>query len=68
MVLYVRKHATPLQLAKFIAFQLATVPLQYVRRLLSGEQAGVTAKVRGMLDAVRGLPLPLAELGLRPPP
>ncbi len=68
MVLYVRKHATAPQLAKFIAFQLATVPLQYVRRRMSGEQAGVTAKVRGMLDAARGLPLPLAELGLRPQP
>jgi len=68
MVLYVRKHATALQLAKFIAFQLATVPLQYVRRRISGEQAGVTAKVRGMLDAARGLPLPLVELGLRPQP
>jgi len=68
MVLYVRKHATRLQLAKFIAFQLATVPLQYVRRWLSGEQAGVTAKVRGMLDGVRGRPLPLAELGLRSQP
>ncbi|HVM96413.1 MAG TPA: glycosyltransferase family 2 protein [Candidatus Acidoferrales bacterium] len=65
MVLYVRKHATPLQMMKFLAFQLATVPLQYVRRWLSGEQAGVRSKVRGMLDAVRGRPLPLVELGLR---
>jgi GT2 family glycosyltransferase len=68
MVLYVRKHATTLQLAKFIAFQLVTVPLQYLRRWVSGEQAGVTAKVRGMLDGARGLPLPLVELGLRPQP
>ncbi len=66
MVLYVRKHATALQLLKFIAFQLATIPLQYVRRWMSGEQAGVASKVRGMLDAVRGRPLPLVELGLRP--
>ena len=66
MVLYVRKHATPLQVAKFILFQLATVPLQYVRRWISGEQAGVTSKVRGMIDAIRRRPLPLVELGLRP--
>ena len=66
MVLYVRKHATALQAAKFMAFQLVTLPLQYVRRLLTGEQAGVSSKVRGMLDALRGRPLPLVELGLRP--
>jgi len=65
MVLYVRKHATPLQAAKFVAFQLATVPLQYVRRWLTGEQAGVSSKVRGMLDAVRRRPSPLKELGLQ---
>ncbi|MBI3781896.1 MAG: glycosyltransferase family 2 protein [Deltaproteobacteria bacterium] len=65
MVLYVRKHATPLQKLKFLAFQLATVPLQYIRRRLSGEHAGVESKVRGMLDALRHRPLPLVELGLR---
>jgi hypothetical protein len=66
MVLYVRKHATVRQAAKFITFQVVTVPLQYVRRWLTGEQAGVTSKVRGMLDAWRRRPLPLADLGLRP--
>ena len=65
MVLYVRKHATPRQAAKFVAFQLATLPFQYLRRLLTWEQAGVSLKVRGMLDALRGRPLPLVELGLR---
>ncbi len=65
MVLFVRKHASPLQKCKFVAFQIATLPLQYVRRLLTGEQAGVTYKVRGMWDALRGRPIPFAELGLR---
>jgi len=64
MVLYVRKHASALQVAKFVAFQVGTVPLQYVRRWLKGEQAGVTAKVRGMLDGLRGTPLCLEKLGL----
>lgn len=66
MVLYVRKHATAFQLAKFVTFQVSTLPFQYARRFLSGEQAGVSLKVRGMLDALRGRPLPLVELGLRP--
>jgi GT2 family glycosyltransferase len=68
MVLYLRKHATRLQALKFIGFQLVMLPLQYVRRWLSGEHAGVTLKVRGMLDGWRGRPLPLVELGLLPPP
>jgi hypothetical protein len=66
MVLYVRKHASRLQVVKFVTFQVLTIPLQYVRRLITGEQAGVTSKVRGMLDGWRRRPLPLAELGLRP--
>lgn len=66
MVLFVRKHGTPLQVAKFILFQVLTVPLQYLRRLLTGEQAGVTLKVRGMLDGLLRRPAPLSELGLRP--
>ncbi len=65
MVLYVRKHATGRQAAKFVAFQLVTLPFQYLRRLLTWEQAGVSLKVRGMLDGLRGRPLPLVELGLR---
>lgn len=67
MVLYVRKHATRAQVAKFIAFQIVTVPLQFLRRWLTGEQAGVISKVQGMWDAVHGRPLPLVALGLRPP-
>ncbi len=66
MILYVRKHATRRQAIKFLAFQLLTLPFQYLRRLLTWEQAGVSLKVRGMLDGLRRRPLPLIELGLRP--
>jgi GT2 family glycosyltransferase len=65
MVRYVRKHANRRQIAKFVAVQAVAVPLQFVRRTFTGEQAGVRLKVRGMLDALRGRPLPLVELGLR---
>jgi len=65
MVLYVRKHGTLLQRLKFAAFVLATLPAQYLRRLATGEQQGVALKVRGMLDGLRGRPIPLEELGLR---
>lgn len=65
MVLFVRKHATVGQACKFVAFQLLTLPLQYLRRTLSGEQAGVSFKVRGMIDALRKKPIPFTQLGLR---
>jgi len=65
MVLFVRKHARWYQSLQFAAFQIATIPLQYLWRCLTGEQRGVVLKVRGMLDALRGQPLPLEELGLR---
>lgn len=65
MVLFVRKHARWYQTLRFVAFQLATLPLQYLRRSFTGEQRGVVLKVRGMLDACRGRPLPLEELGFR---
>jgi GT2 family glycosyltransferase len=64
-VLYARRHGTPAQRAKLAVAILATLPFQYARRVLSGEQAGVSIKVRGWLDGLRNRPLPLAELGLR---
>jgi GT2 family glycosyltransferase len=67
MVLYVCKHASVRQRLKFAAFVLGTLPGQFIRRLFSGEQAGVVLKARGMLDALRDRPIPLEELGLRPP-
>jgi hypothetical protein len=65
MILYVRKHGSILQKLKFAAFVLTTLPVQYLRRLASGEQQGVVLKVRGMLDGLRRRPIPLEELGLR---
>ncbi|MBI4517288.1 MAG: glycosyltransferase family 2 protein [Deltaproteobacteria bacterium] len=65
MVLFVRKHARWYQALRFLAAQLAALPLQYLTRRWRGEQAGVFLKIRGMLDALRGRPLPLEELGLR---
>ncbi len=65
MVLFVRKHARWHQALRFLALQLGTLPLQYLRRCLTGEQRGVVLKTRGMLDAWRGRPLPLKELGFR---
>ena len=65
MVLYVRKHASAGETLKFAAFVLGSLPLQYLRRLATGEQHGVVLKARGMLDALRRKPIPLEELGLR---
>lgn len=65
MVLFVRKHARWHQALLFVALNLATLPLQFLRRLLTAEQHGVVLKVRGMLDGWRDRPLPLEELGLR---
>ena len=65
MVLFVKKHARWYQCLRFIASQLGALPLQYITRRLRGEQQGVVLKIRGMLDALRGRPLPLDELGLQ---
>jgi GT2 family glycosyltransferase len=65
MVLFVRKHARWYQAVQFLLFQVTTLPLQFLWRWLRGERRGVVLKVRGMLDALRGRPLPLQELGLR---
>ncbi|GIW39728.1 MAG: glycosyl transferase [Candidatus Binatia bacterium] len=64
MVLFVRKHASPAQKAKFTLFTLGTLPLQYVRRLLRNEQGGVVLKARGLYDGWKGKDVPVAELGL----
>lgn len=66
MVLFVRKHAQPFQMLKFVVFLAVTLPGQYLRRRLTGEQAGVVLKVKGILDGLFRRQLPLAELGLRP--
>ena len=64
MVRFVKCHASPMQKVKFTFFVVATTPFSFVRRFLRGEHPGVIAKVRGMLDTIRGRPLPRDELGL----
>jgi len=64
-ILFARKHATRAQKAKLAAFILLSLPLQYLRRVPVGEGRGVTLKVEGWLDGLRGRPIPLEELGLR---
>jgi GT2 family glycosyltransferase len=66
-VLYSKRHGSPGQRLYFAAWIVVTLPFQYLRRLLSGEQAGVRIKVRGWMDALTGRPIPLEELGLRDP-
>jgi hypothetical protein len=65
MVLFVKKHASPLQRCKFALFVLGTLPAQLLRRWISGEHRGVLMKLDGMLAGWRGTPLPLADLGLQ---
>ena len=64
-VLYARRHGTAAQILLMGVSILATLPFQYGKRLLSGESAGVTIKIRGWLDALGGRPIPLEALGLR---
>jgi GT2 family glycosyltransferase len=65
-IVYASRHGTPAQRVKMAAAILGTLPFQYLRRLATGEQAGVSIKVRGWLDGLRGRPIPMKELGLRP--
>lgn len=63
-VLFARRHGGLVERLRFALAVVATMPFQYLRRLASGEQAGVVLKLRGMWDALRGRPIPRAELGL----
>lgn len=64
MVRFVRAHGRPLQRARFWAFLGATLPFQWLRRALRGEQEGVRLKFAGVRDALLGHPIPRRELGL----
>lgn len=64
MVRFVRDHGSALERIRFTTFLVATLPFQYLRRLLSGEQRGVWLKIRGVVDALLGRPIPRADLGL----
>jgi len=64
-VLFARRHGSFWQQALMASAIVATLPLQYLRRAIRGEQAGVRMKIRGWRDALAGRPIPLGELGLR---
>lgn len=64
MVRFVRRHASVAERLRFVSFVAATLPLQFLRRALRGEQEGVCLKVRGFRDALLDRPIPRAELGL----
>jgi GT2 family glycosyltransferase len=64
-ILYARRHGNALQILLMGISILLTLPFQYGKRLLTGEAAGVTMKVRGWRDALGGRPIPLELLGLR---
>jgi hypothetical protein len=64
-VLYARRHGRPRQIALMVACIAATLPFQYLRRRLRGEQEGIRLKLRGWWDGWRRRPVPFEELGLR---
>ena len=64
MVRFVRRHASVGERLRFVSCVAATLPLQFLRRALRGEQEGVRLKVRGFRDALLDRPIPRAELGL----
>lgn len=64
MVRFVAAHASPTERFRFWAFLGATLPLQWIRRALTGEQEGVRLKFAGVRDALLGRPIPRRELGL----
>ncbi len=51
--IFVRRHANPWQWITALAFIGASLPLAFVRELFKGNQAAVTAKVRGFVDGFR---------------
>jgi GT2 family glycosyltransferase len=59
--LFVRRHAGPLQWAKFLAFLAAAIPAAWVRELFRGNAHAAVAKVRGIVAGLR------AELTPPPP-
>jgi len=63
-VLYARRYGRAYQQALMWVAIAVTLPFQFLRRALRGEQRGIYLKVRGWRDALRGRPIPTAELGL----
>ncbi|MEE8522643.1 MAG: glycosyltransferase family 2 protein [Thermoanaerobaculia bacterium] len=58
--IFVRRHANPWQWITALTFIAASLPLAFVRELVKGNQAAVTAKARGFADGFR--------VALSPPP
>ena len=68
MVRFVTRHGSVGQKFYFGSFFLLSLPFQWLRRLPSGEAAGVILKWQGARDQLLGRPLPRAALGLDHPP
>ena len=49
----VRRHGGLWQWLTFVAFMSAALPMAFVRELIKGNQAAVTAKLRGVVDGLR---------------
>lgn len=64
-VLFARKHGTVAQKWRLAASILVTTPFVFLRRLVTGEAAGVILKIRGWLDGLRDREPPFEALGLR---
>lgn len=64
MVRFVDKHGSRLEKLRFACFLIATLPFQFLRRALRGEQEGVVLKLRGIRDALLGRPIPRSDLEL----
>ena len=65
MVLYARKHGSPVRVLAMALAVVATFPAQLLRRALRGEAGGVWIKARGWWDGILRRPIPFADLGLR---
>jgi len=65
MVLYARRHASPVQRAKLACFLVGTLPLQLLWNLPRGRAGEVVLKMRGVRDALTGRRPPFEALGLR---
>ena len=63
-VLYARRHGSAPQRARMAAAILVTLPFQWLRRRLRGQQRGVQMKLRGWKDGLAERPVPLDDLGL----
>jgi GT2 family glycosyltransferase len=67
-VLFVRKHATTRQMAKFACFTAGSLLWDAVYRWRTGELKGYRMRLRGLFDGLLRRPVPVAELGLGRPP